>query len=211
MDAAVKKDIGFNLYLISGGLGPKELVAAIEEALNGGVRAVQIREKGLSGRELFVLSRDVREITGRYGARLFINDRIDVALAVGADGVHLGVNGIGVKDARSIVPKGFMIGVSTHSIREALNAEEEGADFVTFGPVYHTPSKAAYGEPVGLEALKEVCKKAALPVFAIGGVKREKVEEVAGVGADGVAVISAILESKDREKSARELIGALNG
>ena len=204
--------VDFSLYLITDreqteGRG---LVETVEAALKGGVGAVQLREKDLSARELMSLGRELRVLTRRYGARLLINDRVDIALALDCDGVHLGQRSITPRDARQLLGGKMLVGVSTHTFAEAALAEEEGADFITFGPVYPTPSKARYGEPVGVGRLRSVRERCALPLFALGGVKKEQVAEVAGAGADGVAVISAILASEHPEEAAATLLGALS-
>ena len=147
-------------------------------------------KKDLEGRALHVLAEQLRALTLRYRARLLINDRLDVALAVEADGVHLGHNSFAVEDARRLLGAGKLIGVSTHSQREITEAQ--GADFIVFGPVYYTPSKAAYGEPQGLDRLRAAVTHSTTPVFAIGGIKTGRVAEVLETGAHGIAMISAI-------------------
>jgi len=185
----------------------RPLVDVVKSALDGGVRLIQLREKDLSGKELFCLAKEFRELTNRYNARLIINDRVDVALAVGADGVHLGRQSVSVQDARrAFESSSFSVSVSTHSLEEALQAESDGADFITFGPVYFTPSKAAYGEPVGIDKLKEVAKAINIPIFALGGIKRESIDEVLNTGAYGVAMISAIMAANDVKKAIEELM-----
>lgn len=186
----------------------RPLADCVQAALDGGIRTVQLREKDLTGRELLRLATDLRERTRRSGARLLINDRIDVALAVDADGVHLGQDAIGAKEARRLVGPNRKIGVSTHSIAEAVSAEREGADFVVFGPVYWTPSKAAFGPPQGTDALSAVVAAIRIPVLAIGGIVPERVSEVRRSGAAGVAVVSAILEAASPESAARSLVEA---
>jgi thiamine-phosphate pyrophosphorylase len=192
--------IDFRLYLITDRRLFKDnssLYGAIEQALAGGVKAVQLREKDLATRELLDMAYRLRELTGRHGARLFINDRIDIALAVNADGVHLGGSSLPAEAARRITGEKFLIGVSTHGIEEAEAAEKEGADFITVGPVYETPSKIKYGKPLGPEILKKVKEKTSVPIFAIGGIKEQRVGEVLGSGAYGVALISAVLAAQD--------------
>jgi thiamine-phosphate pyrophosphorylase len=191
--------IDFNLYLITDRkhLPPgRRLVETVAAALEGGVRAVQLREKDLCAAELYPLARELRELTARHGARLLINDRLDVALAVEADGVHLGGHSLPVAVARKILGPDSLIGVSTHRCEEVAGAQRDGADFVTFGPVYFTPSKAAYGEPVGLGHLHEACT-VPLPVFALGGVTLEQIAELRAVGCHRIALISAILAATD--------------
>lgn len=202
--------IDFNLYLITDrSIVPDNyILGAVEEALRGGVRSVQLREKDLRIRELLDLAYRIRDLTKRYGARLFINDRVDVAVAVGADGVHLGRKSIPPSAARK-VSNNLIIGVSTHSVDEAIEAEKDGADFITLGPVFYTPSKAGYGEPVGLETLKRVCSSVSLPVFAIGGIKSDTIKEVLESGAKGVAVISAILGADNIKDAAEKFLRCL--
>lgn len=193
-------DTGFDIYLITDRhqLPPGvSLASAVESALKAGVRAVQLREKDLPTRPLLALAYDLKRLTAYYGALFFINDRADIALCVGADGVHLGHASMPVEAVRRITKEGMMIGVSTHSPEEALAAEREGADFITFGPVFMTPSKIRYGKPVGLQALRDVCAAAKISVFAIGGIRPPEAAEVCRAGASGVAVISGILAAPD--------------
>src|SRR5208283_2752395 len=149
-----------------------------EGALKAGVRAVQLREKDLPTRELLNVVYRMRKLTAEYGAKLFVNDRADIALCAGADGVHLGQESMPVYAVRKIAGDDFTIGVSTHNLKEASLAEKEGADFITFGPVYQTPSKLKYGAPVGLEALNEVAGEIGIPVFGIGGIKLDTINAV---------------------------------
>ena len=189
----------FDLYLVTdrNQTGGRDLLWVLERALEGGVRAVQIREKDLGGRELFVLAEKTKRLCERYQANLFVNDRVDVALGVDADGVHLGGDSMPVRAARELLGAEKLIGVSTHSINEASEAEREKADFILFGPVYFTASKAAYGEPQGLGRLKKVVEKISLPVYAIGGVKAGNIAEVKETGVRGIALISAVLSASD--------------
>jgi len=170
---------------------------AVEDALKAGVRAVQLREKDLSTRELLDMAFAFREMTRRYGVKLFINDRMDIALIVEADGVHLGDSSMPVRAVRKVAGERLLIGRSTHSLRDALEAEEGGADFITFGPVFQTPSKARYGDPVGLEALRETSEKISIPIFGLGGIKISNIKQVLDFGASGVALISGILAAAD--------------
>ena len=172
---------------------------------------VQLREKDLGGRELFLLAEKVRRLCERYQASLFVNDRIDVALGVDAHGVQLGTASMPVGAARELVGEKKLIGVSTHSVREAKEAEQAGADFILFGPVCYTPSKALYGKPQGLGLLKEVVEKVSLPVYAIGGIKVENIAEVKETGVRGVALISAVLSAADPLTAAREILAVLKG
>ncbi len=174
----------------------------MESALQGGIKAVQLREKDLPVRELLSTAYRMRELTMHYHASLFINDRADIALCAGADGVHLSRGGMPAFAVRRIGGDNFLIGVSTHSLEEARLSVKEGADFITFGPLYQTPSKLKYGAPVGLEALKKVREEIAAPVFGIGGIKHDSIKPVMDAGAHGIAVISGILAERDIKSAA---------
>jgi len=180
----------------------RDLLEVVEEALGAGLPAVQLREKDLPGRPLLALAERLRAATARAGALLFVNDRIDVALAAVADGVQLGTGSVPVEVARRLLPAGALVGVSTHAPGEAA----AGADFALFGPVWETPSKAgAQGEA----RLQEAVRAAAIPVLAIGGVTAARVPAVRAAGAAGVAVIRAILAAPDPGAATRALLAAL--
>jgi thiamine-phosphate pyrophosphorylase len=157
--------------------------------------AVQLREKDLEGRALLELARALREVTRAAGAALYINDRIDVALAADADGVHLGGRSLAAAEAARIAPR-LAIAVSTHARAEVEAAARAGARFAVFGPVWHTPSKRPLGAPVGLDALREAAA-VDLPLLALGGVTPENAASCAAAGAAGVACIRAILQADD--------------
>ena len=161
----------FRLYLITDRhqSGDRELTEVVHEALAAGVKAVQLREKNLSGAELYRLAVKLRRMTSEFDARLIINDRLDIALASGADGVHLGVNSMPVDTVRHMLGTSKIIGYSAHSIDEALRAQADGADFVTYSPVYYTPSKAALGKPCGVRELADAVSALEIPVIALGG------------------------------------------
>jgi thiamine-phosphate pyrophosphorylase len=202
----------FDLYLVTDRTqtGGRDLLSVVEQALEGGVRAVQLREKDLSGKDLFELAKRTRQLCDRYGAELFINDRVDIAVAVDAAGAQLGKTSIPIATARALLGQRKLIGYSAHSLEEALTAQSKGADFILFGPVYFTPSKAQYGAAQGLDALKKIVEKISLPVYAIGGIKSANVDELRRVGVRGVALISAIISSaqpKDSTESILRLLG----
>ena len=183
-------------------VGGRDLVAVVEAALDGGLPAVQLREKDLPGRALFLLAERLRAATARRGALLFVNGRVDVAVAVGADGVHLGGGALPVDVARRLLPASALIGVSTHTPDEPAS---RGADFVFFGPVHATPGKSAQGEA----ALAAAVAAARVPVLAIGGIGTAEVPGIRS-GAAGVAVIRAILASPDPAAATRALLVALD-
>lgn len=199
-----------SLYLITDRKtsGTRGLLSTVEAAFKGGVRLVQLREKDLSAKELLSLAIELKTLAARYGARVLINDRVDIALLANADGVHLTSTSYSPKEARSLLGDDRLIGVSTHSMEEALGAQEDGADFVTFGPVFHTASKTGMGGPLGIERLKEAAQKLSIPVFGLGGIDESNIKAVAGAGAC-VALISAIMASSDPEGAALNLLAAI--
>jgi thiamine-phosphate pyrophosphorylase len=195
--------VDFRLYLITDRhLTRFPLSEALIQALRGGVRAVQLREKDLPVRALLALAQGLRSITREFDAKLFINDRADVAVAVGADGIHLGNRSMPAVAVRKIVGEKMLIGVSTHSLAEAVNAEKSGADFITFGPVFATPSKMRYGPPTGLAAIGTVKEHVRIPVLGLGGIHVDNIMPVMRAGADGIAMISSILAADDIQRAA---------
>jgi thiamine-phosphate pyrophosphorylase len=202
----------FDLYLVTdrAQTGGRDPLAVLEQALAGGVKAVQLREKDLSGKALFKLAEKTRRLCERYQASLLINDRIDVALAVDAAGVQLTGVSLPVQVARSLLGPQKLLGASTHSLEEARQAQNDGADFILFGPVYFTPSKAAFGVPQGLPALKKILENVSLPVYAIGGIKAEHIADLRSLGVRGVALISAIIGAADPKEAAAGLIRLLD-
>jgi len=188
--------INFRCYLITDRrhTGGRPLIAALQAAAHAGIKAVQIREKDLTPRELYALAGEARDALRPLGTKVLINDRADIACAAGLDGVHLTTTSLSPKAARCCVGDDALVAVSTHTLAEARFAEAFGADFITFGPVFHTASKAPYGPPVGLDALREVCAAVSIPVFALGGITPERVPACLNAGAHGVAAISALLD-----------------
>ena len=198
----------FSLYLITDRLQTcgRPLEEVVRQALDGGVKAVQLREKDFSSVELYRLAREMRRLTADYGARLIINDRIDIAIAADADGVQIGVNSLPVAVVRSVLRQGNLIIYSAHSIEEVERVQADGADMVTFGPLYHTPSKAGYGVPCGVGKLSEAVRALNIPVIALGGVNQENISEALSAGSRRVGVISAILAAPDPRDAAASLL-----
>jgi len=187
----------------------RELVDVVAQCLQAGLPAVQLREKDLPAADLARLGRALRDLTRRHGARLIVNDRADVALAVEADGVQRTSTSLPVADLRAVADERLAIGASVHSLDEAVAAAAAGADWIVFGPVYDTPSKRAYGPPQGPARLEAVCRAVGVPVIAIGGVTPERVVEVCRAGARGVAAISALLAADAPAEATRRFLDAL--
>ena len=179
----------------------------LEQALEGGVKAIQLREKDLGGKALFHLAEKTRELCDRYDALLLINDRIDVALAVDAAGVQLSKTSLPISAARALLGAQKLIGASTHSLDEARQAQSSGVDFVLFGPVYFTTSKASFGAPQGLDALKKIVANLRVPVYAIGGIKPENLIDVHRLGVRGVA----LSRRRSRSRLSHELVRCSSG
>ena len=203
----------FDLYLVTDRTltRGRDLLWVLEQALEGGVNAVQLREKDLGGRDLFDLAEKISRLCERYGASLFINDRVDVALAVDAAGVQLGKTSVPIEAARSLLGPERLIGASIHSLDELNDATRGGADFVLFGPVYFTPSKASFGAPQGLAALQKIVASSALPVYAIGGITEQSVEAVRNLGVHGIALIAAIISAERPKETTQRLALLLGG
>ena len=193
------------LYLITDlkRIGKDRFLSAVEEALQGGVRALQIREKDLSAKDLLALVKTVKPLTQHYNAKLFINDRADIAVMAEADGVHLTESSVQASEIKNKFP-GLIVGVSTHSLEGALLAQAQGADYITFSPIYATPSKASYGPPQGLDMLRQVTEAVRLPVLALGGITLHRVSECLEQGAFGVALISDIWDSTHIKQQSSE-------
>jgi len=204
------RSIDFNLYLVTdrNETAGRDLLWVLEQALEGGVGAIQLREKDLGGRDLLSLAHKIRQLCDRYQAELFINDRVDVAMATDAH-VHLTANSIPTEVVRNLVGADTKIGVSTHRLAEAQAAVQSGADFILFGPVYRTPSKIAYGDPQGVPTLQTITENVLVPVFGIGGIKLEQIPELRAHGAKRIALISAILQAPDPRSATRDILRAL--
>lgn len=199
--AAESRVPSFRLYLVTDRRIRPDLPSAVDRALAAlprGAAAVQLREKDLPARKLFELARILREVTARHGAPLFVNERLDVARATGADGVHLRRDSLDCADARAFLGETALVGASCHSLVE-LQARAD-ANFATFSPVFPSPGK---GEPVGLDALAEAARATRLPLYALAGVTPERIPEVLSAGAFGVAAIRAWLEGDPAEAARR--------
>lgn len=189
---------------------PVRHLNVVEAALKGGIKDIQLREKDLPLDDQLHMAIVLRQMTERYGARLFINDRLDIALMVDADGVQLPENGLPPNEVKGRYPH-LLVGVSTHSMESAKKAETDGADFVTFSPVFETPSKKEYGPPQGLEKLRSAAAALNIPVIALGGIDLPKIPSVLKHGAFGVALIRGIWNSPDIQQESSKYINASKG
>ncbi len=196
-----------DLYIVTDSQASRgrDHMSMVKAALAGGADVIQLRDKSLSGRDLYALALDMGAMVRASRATFIINDRLDIAQAAGADGVHLGQSDLPVAAARSLAPPSFIVGASVGSVEEAVAAERDGADYIALSPVFSTPTKDDAGPGHGLEVLSEIRAAVGIPVIAIGGVNSANVKDVVAAGADGVAVISAVLGAEDVEAAARSI------
>ncbi|MDH7553485.1 MAG: thiamine phosphate synthase [Spirochaetota bacterium] len=194
------------LYLVTDRqLAKKPVEVVVEEAIKGGADCVQLREKNIDTKEFVEIAQMIKYITDRYNVPLIINDRIDVALAVHAYGVHLGQDDMPLTTARKIVPHAMVIGISVSTVNEAIEAEKDGADYIGAGSVFPTSTKDDISGIIGLEGIQEIKKAVSIPVIAIGGIQIHNAEQVIQHGADGIAVVSAIVSSDNPYEAAKTL------
>jgi len=197
----------FDLYVItdpslSRGRSHMEVARA---ALEGGADAIQIRDKSSPAYNLSRVTAEIQPLARKFGAALLVNDRVDVALITGADGAHVGQDDLPARDARRLLPRPRLIGVSVGTIEEAKRAQKDGADYVGVGPVFGTATKPGAGEPLGLERLAEIAAAISIPAVAIGGINADNVVRVFEAGALGAAVISSVVSAEDITAAARSL------
>lgn len=202
----MKSKIDYSLYLCTDRsiMSDASIEECVEKSLKGGVSVVQIREKDCSGKEFLQIAKSVKEITRRYGVPLIINDRVDVAIAVGADGVHVGQDDLPCADVRSLVGEDMIIGVSASSLTEALKAQQDGADYIGVGAMFATDTKTD-AKVVSMEELDRIRREVSIPIVVIGGINKTTLPDFIGKGIDGIAVVSAIVSQNDVEGAAREL------
>jgi thiamine-phosphate pyrophosphorylase len=196
-----------SLYLVTDrGLSRgRSTVDIVRAAVAGGVTCVQLREKSCGTREFVDEARAVRALLAGTGVPLIVNDRIDVALAVGADGVHLGQTDMLIADARRLTGPGMLIGISAECLEDAVRAQAEGADYIGVSPVFSTPTKTDTAPPLGLDGIAAIRAAVSLPLVGIGGIGPANAAAVIRAGCDGIAVVSAIVSAADPRKAAAEL------
>ncbi|PIE59659.1 MAG: thiamine phosphate synthase [Desulfobulbus propionicus] len=183
----------------------RSLYEIVLEAIEGGVTCVQLREKHCSTREFLEQAHTLRPLLEKHQIPLIINDRIDIALAVNADGIHLGQKDMPLHLARTIAPE-MIIGISAENTDDAIMAEREGADYIGISPVFATPTKTDTSTPLGLEGIAAIRKKVSLPIVGIGGINADNASQVIKAGADGIAVVSAIVSADSPRKAANRLL-----
>lgn len=203
----MRPSVDYSLYFCTdrGLMSSATIEENVEAALTGGATVVQLREKNCSSREFYELAVRVRAIARRFGAPLIVNDRVDIALAAGADGVHVGQSDLPCAAVRRLVGKGMLVGVSAGSAAEALAAAGEGADYLGVGAMYATGTKEDAGL-VTMEELKNIRRAVELPIVVIGGINKATLGNFKGMGIEGIAVVSAIAAQKDPAAAARELL-----
>lgn len=206
-----KSKIDYSLYLCTDRslMTAPTLEQAVNDAIKGGCTVVQLREKHATSREFYQLALSLKRITGYYGIPLIINDRLDIAAAVNAEGVHLGQKDLPADIARAVLGEEKIIGVSANNLQAAINAELDGADYIGVGAVFQTSTKTDT-KTVTIDKLKEIRSAVKIPMVAIGGIKRSNISQLNGTGINGVAVVSAVIGSKNITAAARELKALFN-
>lgn len=207
-----KKDIDYKLYLVTDRelTLNRDLLFVIEEAILGGVTVVQLREKNCSSRDFYDVALKVAELTKKYNIPLIINDRLDIALAVKADGLHIGQSDLPYSVARDILGKDAIIGLSVETVQDAIDAESLDVDYLGISPVFSTNTKTDTAKPLGLEGIKEIKRLSKHKLVAIGGINLQNTKTIIEVGADGIAVVSAICSAESPKKASEELLKEIN-
>jgi len=206
-----KSEIDYTLYLVTdrGILGNKNLYVSIEQAIQGGVGLVQLREKNTTSREFYDIALRVKKITEKYNIPLIINDRLDIALAIDADGLHIGPDDIPITVARKLLGSDKILGASTSNLNEALEAQNQGADYLGVGAMFPTKTKEDT-ESVSIKNLELIRSSIQIPVVGIGGINESNAKEVMSTGVEGIAVVSAILGKDDVFIAAKNLYNLIS-
>jgi len=202
----MKAKIDYSIYLVTDRelMSTETLEEAVEQAIIGGCTLVQLREKDCSSFDFYNTAVKVKEITDKYNVPLLINDRLDIALAVDAAGVHVGQSDLPATVVRKIVGEDKIIGVSTGSLEQAIKAQKDGADYIGVGAMYATGTKKD-ANPTSMEELKKIRENVSLPIVVIGGINKERIKDFEGMGIDGLAIVSAIIAQRDIGEATREL------
>ena len=209
--SVLRNKVDYRLYLVTDRdvLGERDLIQSVEAAIKGGTTIVQLREKNCSSLDFYELALKLKEVTSKYNVPLIINDRLDIALAIEADGLHIGQEDLPLTVARKIVGKDKIIGVSATTLEEALLAQKQGADYVGIGSVYPTNTKLD-AKPVSLEELLVIREVISIPIVGIGGINEDNVTDLMKTKIDGVAIVSAILGKEDIKAAAENFIIKMN-
>jgi len=200
--------IDYSLYLVTDRsiLKGRDIFKAAEDAIKGGVTLLQLREKDISTSNFYNLALKMKTLSKHYNIPLIINDRLDIALAIDADGLHIGQDDMPIKIARKLLGKNKLLGYSVSNVEEAIYGERNGADYLGAGPVYPTGSKADAGNPIGFDGLKIIRGSVSIPIVGIGGIGLSNISEVKSSGIDGISLISAILGNSNIEESSKILL-----
>ncbi len=203
----MKSKIDYTLYLVTDRdlMSTKTLEEAVEQAIMGGCTLVQLREKIASSRDFYQTALKVKAITDNYDIPLIINDRVDIALAIGADGVHVGQSDLPAGVVRKIIGKDKILGVSAGTVEKAIEAQRDGADYIGVGALFSTSTKTD-AKSVSLETLMKIIKEVSIPIVGIGGINAENAVKLKNTGIDGIAVVSAIIAQKDIRLSAEKML-----
>lgn len=194
------------MLITDGGLESSPITLnKVLSACQNGLPAIQLREKTMEARQLWEMANTLRTITSDQGMFFSINDRLDIALSVNADGVHLSEMGLSPQIPKNL-KRSLIVGASVHSLEMGMRAEREGADYVLFGPVFHTPSKSVFGMPQGLDNLEKVSRRLSIPVIAVGGITPLKIKGCLNAGAYGVAAIGAFMQSEDIKMTVQDFL-----
>jgi len=202
----MKAKIDYSIYLVTDRdlMSTETLEEAVEQAIIGGCTLVQLREKDCSSLDFYNTAVKVKEITDKYNVQLLINDRLDIALAVDAAGVHVGQSDLPVSVVRKIIGEDKIIGISAGTLEEALKGQRDGADYLGVGAMYATGTKKD-ANPTSIEELKKIRENVSLPIVVIGGINKERIKDFEGIEIDGLAIVSAIIAQKDIVEATREL------
>ena len=202
----MKREIDYSIYLVTDRdlMSTETLEEAVEQAIIGGCTLVQLREKECSSLDFYNTALRIKEITDKYNVPLIINDRLDIALAVDAAGVHVGQSDMPAAIVRKIIGDDKIIGVSTGSLEEALKAQKDGADYLGVGAMYSTGTKKD-ANPTSMEELKKIRENVTLPIVVIGGINKERVRDFNGINIDGLAIVSAIIAQKNIVQATKDI------